>query len=204
MTMRPLALLIFLTTDGVMQAPREPDEDRSGGFRRGGWANDCWDEVMQQVGANAMATPYDLLLGRRTYELFARSQAGDAKTPMGQATKYVVTSSPETLAWTGSQALTGDVAQSVARLKAEDGPLLQVHGSWQLCQTLLREDLVDLYRLWTFPVVVGEGKRLFANGAAPGNLELIDAASTPGGAIMSLYRRRNPTEDSSRPPETAA
>lgn len=191
--MRELSILTFLTLDGVMQAPRLPAEDPSGGFERGGWATPYWDDVMTQVRREAMSTPYDLLLGRRTYDLFAAHNA-NADDPeaarMNDATKFVATSNPDTLGWRNSTALTADIAAQIARLKQQDGPLLQVHGSWQLIQTLLAHDLVDHFRLWTFPVVVGAGKRLFEPGAAPRALTLVKSERTSAaGVVMNLYRR---------------
>ncbi len=189
--MRELAILTFLTADGVMQAPRMPEEDASDGFSHGGWALGCWDEVMEQVGREAMSDPYDLLLGRKTYDLFAASFVGDGdENPMNSATKIVATSSPETLQWANSKAITGDIAAAVSKLKREEGPLLQVHGSWQLVQTLLAHGLIDLFRLWTFPVVVGSGKRLFGEDSSPTRLRLLKTEPCPSGAVMNLYRRR--------------
>lgn len=187
---RDLAILTFQTLDGVMQAPKLPREDPSGGFEQGGWADPHWDGVMAQVEKEAMAEPYDLLLGRKTYELFAPhfSAAGD-QNPMNNATKYVATSTLTKLDWKNSKILTGDIAKKVTDLKDQDGPLLQVHGSWQLIQTLLANDLIDEFRLWTFPVVVGPGKRLFAEGAKPRNLTLLKANTTSTGATMGIYRR---------------
>jgi dihydrofolate reductase len=191
--MRELAVLTFVTLDGVMQAPRMPDEDRSGGFEHGGWAADCWDDVMEQVRSEAMATPYDFLFGRKTYDMFAAHwpQVGDDNPEakrMNNATKFVATSSPSTLGWTNTRPITGDIAAEVARLKQQDGPLLQVHGSWQLIQTLLAHGLVDEFRLWTFPVIVGSGKRLFGREIEPTTLELKKTAACPSGAVMNIYR----------------
>ncbi len=187
---RELAILTFQTLDGVMQSPKLPDEDLSGGFRQGGWADPHWDGVMAQVEKKAMAVPYDLLLGRKTYESFAPyfSPAGD-DNPMNRARKYVATSTLTELDWNNSVALAGEAAEEVSRLKNRDGPLLQVHGSWQLIQTLLANDLIDEFRIWTFPVVVGAGKRLFGEGALPKNLMLLKAGTTPTGATMGIYRR---------------
>ncbi len=186
---RELAILTFQTLDGVMQSPKLPQEDPSGGFRHGGWADPHWDGVMEQVGKEAMAVPYDLLLGRKTYEVFAPhfSPSGN-KNPMNSATKYVVTSTLTKVDWNNSVILAGDVAEEVSRLKNQNGPLLQVHGSWQLIQTLLSNDLIDEFRIWTFPVVVGAGKRLFGGGAIPKNLTLLKADTTSTGATMSIYR----------------
>ncbi len=187
--MRELAILTFQTLDGVMQAPRLPDEHGSSGFERGGWAAPYWDDVMEQVGRVAMATAYDVLLGRRTYELFASNfpAAGD-KHPMNKARKFVATSTLSELEWENSVRITGDIAAEVARLKSEDGPLLQVHGSWELVQTLMSHRLIDEYRLWTFPIVVGSGKRLFGEGTVPAALKLTRTEPCASGAVMSIYR----------------
>lgn len=192
--MRELAILTFVTLDGVMQAPRMPDEDPSGGFEHGGWAADCWDDVMEQVRREAMATRYDFLFGRKTYDMFAAHwpHVGDDDPEarrMNSATKFVATSSPSDLGWTNTKPITGDIAAEVARLKQQDGPLLQVHGSWQLIQTLLAHGLVDEFRLWTFPVIVGSGKRLFGRGIEPTTLELEKTAGCSSGAVMNIYRR---------------
>ncbi|MFV1990590.1 MAG: dihydrofolate reductase family protein [Acidimicrobiales bacterium] len=190
--MRELAILTFVSLDGVMQGPSGPDEDPSGGFTRGGWAQACWDAVMEQVKVEAMAEPYDLLLGRTTYELFAAG-APEASDPLSimlnNATKYVVTSAPGNLEWQNSVVVGGDIAGEIAKLKDQDGPLLQVHGSGELIQLLLAHGLIDEFRLWTFPVLVGSGKRLFDSGCVPTDLSLVKTATTPGGATMSIYRR---------------
>ncbi len=190
--MRKLAILIFQTLDGVMQSPTSPEEDPSGGFTNGGWAVNCWEEVMEQVMREAMADPYDLLLGRKTYELFAPSWTNaPSDNPVAQklnsATKYVATSTLTELEWNNSKPITGDISVEVARLKEQDGPLLQVHGSWQLIQTLHSNRLIDEYRLWTFPVIVGSGKRLFVEGSAQTNLKLIKMDTCPTGATMNFY-----------------
>ncbi|MEM9069435.1 MAG: dihydrofolate reductase family protein [Myxococcota bacterium] len=187
--MRELAILTFTSLDGVMQAPRLPEGDPAGGFR-GGWAAPYWEEVMPHVAKHAMASPYDLLLGRRTYDLFFAHQGSDPSSPMSAATKFVVTSSPNTLRWANSVALTGDVESEVTRLKNQDGPLLQVHGSWKLIQALLAHDLVDEFRIWTFPVLVGSGKRLFSAERLPPRLRLrATEAVGVSGVVMQIYRR---------------
>lgn len=198
--MRKLAILTFQTLDGVMQAPSVPEEDFSGDFTQGGWANECWAEVMEQVGREAMAEPYDLLLGKTTYESFASSfsNAGNgnpAAEKLNNARKYVVTSSLKELQWQNSEKISGDIPAEISRLKEQDGPLLQVHGSWQLIQTLLASELVDEFRLWTFPVVVGSGKRLFADGAVPTSLKLTKFETCPCGAFMNFWR---PTQSISK------
>jgi len=193
--MRDLAILTFMTLDGVMQGPSSPEEDPSDGLIQGGWAAPYWNEVMQQVEAEAMSVPYDLLLGRTTYDLFASSfQNADegnlAAHRLNGAHKFVATSSAtRPLEWRSATRITGDVATEVARLKAQDGLLLQVHGSWQLIQTLLEHDLVDELRLWTFPVVLGSGKRLFAQGSTPADFKLLKTGRTPNGVMMGIYRR---------------
>ncbi|MEM7636526.1 MAG: dihydrofolate reductase family protein, partial [Pseudomonadota bacterium] len=185
--------LTFVTLDGVMQAPAMPDEDRSGGFARGGWAAPYWDEVMSQVGREAMAQPYDMLFGRKTYDLFAGHwpdvEGDPAADMMNAATKHVVTSSPDTLNWANSHAITGNITDKVAGLKNQDGPLLQVHGSGELIQTLMAADLVDEYRLWIFPTVVGPGKRLFQQSYGHRSLRLSKSETCRNGVIMNIYRR---------------
>lgn len=191
--MRDLAVLTFLTLDGVMQAPVQPDEDTSGGFQRGGWSFKYFEEVMPQVEEEAMSQPFDLLFGRKTYESFAAHWPNVTGSPhadkLNSARKYVATSTLTELAWNNSQPITGDIAAEVARLKAQDGPLLQIHGSWQLIQTLLAHDLVDEYRLWTFPVVIGTGKRLFGEDTVPMDLTLVKTSATSNGVVMTIYRR---------------
>ncbi len=191
---RELAILTFVTLDGVMQAPAQPEEDFSGDFKHGGWAKPYWDEVMAQVKEEAMDEPYDLLLGRKTYEIFkphfskATDNDGDAAF-LNKARKYVATNSLKDLDWNNSIAITGDVAAGVTQLKAHDGPLLQVHGSWQLIQCLLANDLIDEFRLWTFPVVVGSGKRLFGEHTVEYDLTRVKTRAASNGALMGIYRR---------------
>lgn len=185
--MRKLAILTFITLDGVMQAPRIPAEDFSDGFTGGGWATPYWDEVMNLVAKEAMDQPYDALFGRNTYDVFSDNAATDH--PMHNLKKMVVTSKPDTLTWNNSTAIIGDIASEVGKLKQQNGPLLQVHGSHELIQTLLENDLVDELRLWIFPVVLGSGKRLFGAGSIPENFHLVKTDSTPNGVIMGLYER---------------
>ncbi len=188
--MRELAILTFTTLDGVMQAPVEPWEDRSGGFTSAGWAKPYWDPVMAQVADVAMAAPYDVLLGRTTYDNFHRaSLESEEETPLDVAQKYVVTSADAPLEWMNSVKINGDIAASVQALKTMDGLVLQVHGSWQLIQLLMAHDLIDEFRIWTFPVILGEGKRLFPSGAPPRDLTLVRLEPTGNGAAMSIYRR---------------
>ena len=189
--MRKLIVSTFLTLDGVMQAPGGPGEDDSGGFTLGGWSVNYWDEQMGQVMGAAMGTPFDLLLGRRTYDIFAAywphatDEAG-AK-PLNDATKYVASRSRPTLEWSKSVLIEGDAAEGVAALKKEDGPELQVHGSGNLIQTLMRHNLVDQYRLWVFPLVIGSGKRLFSEGTVPSALQLMDSTVSTTGVVIGTY-----------------
>ena len=193
--MRELAILSFVTLDGVMQSPTSPEDDPSGGFRGGGWGAPYWAEVMPQVYVEAMSEPYDLLFGRKTYDVFASHWPNvGAEDPVAArlngGRKYVVTRSAEhPLPWGPSTRIGGDAVNEIGRLKAGDGPLIQVHGSAEMIQTLLAHHLIDEFRLWTFPVVVGEGKRLFADGVAPGNLSLVRTGSTGNGVVMAVYRR---------------
>ena len=188
--MRKLIVSTFLTLDGVMQAPGGPEEDQSGGFAHGGWSVNYWDQRMGEVMGEAMSTGFDLLLGRKTYDIFAAfwPHADDpGARPLNDATKYVASRSRPTLEWSRSVLLEGDAADAVAALKQEDGPELQVHGSGDLIQTLVRHSLVDEFRLWVFPVVIGSGKRLFAEGAIPAGLRLADSTVSTTGVVIGTY-----------------
>lgn len=191
--MRRLTVNTFLTLDGVMQAPGGPEEDPTGGFTHGGWSVNYWDDLMGQAMGEAFARPFDLLLGRRTYEIFAahwphaRDQPGAEQ--LNSARKYVASRTLDTVEWENSTLLEGEVAEAVARLKEEDGPEIQVHGSSNLLQTLLERDLVDEFRLWTFPLVLGTGKRLFGDGAMPRGLRLVDSKTSTTGVVISTYER---------------
>jgi dihydrofolate reductase len=189
--MRKLIVQTFLTLDGVMQAPGGPGEDDSGGFAYGGWSVNYWDEQMGQVMGEATSKPFAMVLGRRTYDIMAAywptapEEAG-AKT-FNDATKYVASRSRPTPEWSNSVLIEGDAAEGIAALKQEDGPELQVHGSGNLIQTLLRHDLVDQYRLWVFPLVIGSGKRLFSEGTIPAGLKLVDSKVSTTGVVMGTY-----------------
>lgn len=191
--MRELAILTFVTLDGVMQAPSMPEEDTSGGFEHGGWAAPYWGEVMNHVQKEAMATPYDMLFGRKTYELFAShwpqaDQSDPTVRMMNNATKYVTTNTVNQFNWKNTVPIKGDIPAEIDRLKQQDGPLLQVHGSGKLIQTLLVNNLIDEFRLWTFPVAVGDGKRLFSDGMQPVHLNLVKSEPCTNGAVMNIYR----------------
>jgi dihydrofolate reductase len=174
-----------------MQAPGGPGEDDDGGFAYGGWSVNQWDDTMADVMSSIMSTPFDLLLGRRTYEIFAsywpNAPEDAGGKPLNDATKYVVSRGHPKLGWGPAVLLEGDAAERVRQLKEGDGPELQVHGSGNLIQTLLREGLVDEFRIWTFPVVIGSGKRLFADGSVPAALRLVDTTVSTTGVVIGTY-----------------
>jgi dihydrofolate reductase len=190
--MRKLIVSTFLTLDGVMQAPGGPEEDDSDSFAYGGWSVNYWDDQMGQVMGDAMSKPFDLLLGRKTYDIFAafwpNATDNSGAKPLNDATKYVVSHGKPELSWNRSVLIDGDAAEGIAALKKEDGPELQVHGSANLIQTLLRHGLVDEFRLWVFPVVIGSGKRLFSDGTIPGGLKLVDSTISTTGVIIGTYQ----------------
>jgi dihydrofolate reductase len=191
--MRKIITSTFVSFDGVMQAPGGPEEDPTGGFTEGGWSFSYWDGAMQKTMGENMATPFDLLLGRKTYEIFAAHwpyAAGDNPITVlfNKATKYVASHSLDKVGWINSQLLKGDIAAEVARLKQGEGPDLQVHGSSMLLQTLTRAQLVDEYRVWIFPLVLGHGKRLFETGTPPQGLALADSKTSTTGVLMNVYR----------------
>lgn len=189
--MRKLIVSTFLTLDGVMQAPGGPGEDDSDGFTHGGWSVNYWDERMGEVMGAAMGVPFDLVLGRKTYDIFAahwpHASEEDGAKPLNDATKYVASRSQPTLEWSNSVLIEGDAAAGIAALKKQDGPELQVHGSGNLIQTLLRHSLVDEYRLWVFPLVIGSGKRLFSEGTIPAGLKLVDSTVSTTGVMIGTY-----------------
>jgi dihydrofolate reductase len=190
--MRKLVVNTFLTLDGVMQAPGGPEEDPTSGFTLGGWSVNYWDDVMGKVMDERMGRPFDLLLGRRTYEIFAAhwpfSDEPVADT-LNSARKYVASRTLDKTEWNNSTLLGGEVAQEVAALKQQDGPEIQVHGSSELIQTLLRHDLVDEFRLMIFPLVVGGGKRLFGEGTVPAGFTVRDATTSTTGVLIATYER---------------
>jgi dihydrofolate reductase len=189
--MRKINVLTFLTMDGVMQGPGGPEEDTSDGFRRGGWSVGYFDEAVGQEMTRQMGHPFDLLLGRRTYEIFA-SHWPRVKDPMADvinnATKYVATNRPVTKDWKTVR-LEGDLVEALRRLKEASGPELQVHGSGTLIQTLLKNDLVDELWLKIFPVTVGSGRRLFSDGTAYAGFELLESRASASGVILAKYKR---------------
>ena len=188
--MRKLIVNTFVTLDGVMQAPGGPEEDPAGGFTYGGWSFHYWDDAMNNVMTEFMGKPFDLLLGRKTYEIFAahwpHSQEPGADQ-LNTAKKYVASRTLTKVDWNNSTLLKGDVVQEIRKLKDQDGPELQVHGSSNFVQTLLQNHLADLYNVWIFPVVIGKGKRLFDQGTVPAALRLINSTVSTTGVIITTY-----------------
>lgn len=189
--MRKLIVLTFVSLDGVMQGPGGPGEDPSGGFSHGGWTVPFFDEFLGNVMAEQMSEPFDLLLGRKTFELFASywPYHVDEGPGINKATKYVVSNTMTTHQWSKSVFLKGNVAHEIKKLKGQDGPDLQVHGSSNLIQTLLKHDLVDEFWLKIFPISLGSGKRLFAEGTIPASFALVDSKSSPSGVIIANFKR---------------
>jgi dihydrofolate reductase len=191
--MRKLVVNTFLSLDGVMQGPGAPQEDTTGGFTHGGWTVGYWDDVMGAVMGELMSEPYDLLLGRKTYEIFAAHWPYITDDPtadkLNSVTKYVASNTLDRVEWNNSTLLEGDVAEQVAKLKEGPGPDISVQGSGDLIQTLLHHDLVDEMHLWFFPVVLGKGKRLFGDGAVPAGLKLVDTKTSTTGVVIATYER---------------
>jgi dihydrofolate reductase len=189
--MRKLVVQTFLTLDGVMQAAGGPGEDDSGGFAHGGWSVNYWDDVMVQFMTEVTSRPFAMVLGRQSYDVMAahwpHAPEDAGGKPFNDATKYVASRSRPRLEWRNSVLIQGDAAAGIAALKQEDGPELQVHGSANLIQTLLRHNLVDLYRLMVFPLVIGSGKRLFAEGTIPSGLKLVDSRISTTGVMIGTY-----------------
>lgn len=190
--MRRLIVLSFITLDGIMQAPGGPEEDPSDDFKYGGWSVGYFDDFLGNVMSEQMGHPFDLLLGRKTFDIFAsywpqvKDETGVA---INRAKKYVVSRRPVNLDWKTTVPIDGDVVAKIKQLKKEDGPELQVHGSGNLIQTLLKHDLVDQLWLKTFPVTVGAGKRLFAEGTMPAGFTVTNSRTSPSGVVVASYAR---------------
>ena len=198
--MRKLVVGTFLTMDGVMQAPGRPDEDREGGFQHGGWLVPYYDEKFGDIMTEWTVRAGGFLLGRKTYEIFATywpkvTDPADAiAKALNSRPKYVASRSLKRVEWNESSLLKGDVAKAVARLKAEPGGEIQVHGSGKLVQTLLKHDLVDTFRLWHFPLLLGGGKRLFGDGTIPVGFRLVETQTNTKGAVLKVYERAGKLE----------
>jgi dihydrofolate reductase len=189
--MRKVIVLSFITLDGVMQAPGGPTEDTSGGFAHGGWVVPHFDEFLGTVMGEQMSQPFDLLLGRKTFEIFASYWPHHPEEAPGiaNATKFVASTTMTSHDWHKTVFLKGDVVDEIRKLKGQDAPDLQVHGSSNLIQTLLKHDLIDEFWLKIFPVTLGSGKRLFAEGTMPAGFKLSDSQVSPAGVIIAKYER---------------
>jgi dihydrofolate reductase len=195
MSMRKLVVGAFVTLDGVMQAPGGPDEDRDGGFQHGGWLVPYFDEKFVESMTEWTKRAGAFLLGRKTYQIFAGSwpnatdPADESAVALNTRPKFVASRTLDEVTWNNSHLLKGDAAEEVAKLKAQAGGEIQVHGSSDLVQTLLKHNLIDTLRIWQFPVVVGTGKRLFGEGTTPGSFRLVDTHQTATGAVLHVYER---------------
>ncbi len=191
--MRKIIVLTFVTLDGVMQAPGGPQEDDSGDFNLGGWSVGYWDDFLQKVMGEQMGHPFEMLLGRKTYDIFAAAWPKiDPENAINKCRKYVVTHNPippETNVWKNSIRIDANAAEKIRKLKEDDGPEIQVHGSSNLIQTLFKNDLVDELWLKIYPITLGKGKRLFGKGAIQAGFELIESKSSPNGVIVAKYRK---------------
>lgn len=193
--MRKLVVLSFITLDGVMQAPGGPEEDPTGGFKHGGWVAGYFDDFLGDVMLKQMSKPFDLLLGRKTYEIFAahwpyvKANEDPIAAGINNAKKYVASKTLKKLDWRNSELIKGDVAKEVKKLKEHSGPEIQVHGSGNLIQTLLKHDLVDELWLKIFPITLDRGKRLFAEGTIPVGFKLLESETSPTGVIIASYAR---------------
>ncbi|MFL5734131.1 MAG: dihydrofolate reductase family protein [Chloroflexia bacterium] len=189
--MRKIVTSTFVTLDGIMQAPGGPGEDDSGGFKWGGWSVNYWDDMMAQVMGETLGRQPELLLGRKTYEIFAGYWPNAKDEPgadnLNNANKYVVSRTLDKVDWQNSTLIKGDVVKEITRLKELDGPELQVHGSSNLIQTLLKHNLIDEMQLLIYPVVIGTGKRLFGEGTNPSSFKLVDSKTSSSGVIIAKY-----------------
>jgi dihydrofolate reductase len=197
--MRKIIVLSFITLDGVMQGPGGPTEDTSGSFTYGGWTVPYFEDFLGMTMEEQMSKPFDLLLGRKTFEIFASywPHYDGGKNPINEATKYVASNTLTTHEWSKSVFLKSNVVDEIKKLKQQDGPDLQVHGSGNLIQTLLKHDLVDEFWLKIFPITLGTGKRLFAEGAMPVAFTLHESKTSPRGVIVASYKRAGEVETGS-------
>jgi dihydrofolate reductase len=189
--MRKIIVLEFITLDGVMQAPGGPEEDTSGNFKYGGWTVPFFDEFSGKAMGEQMKPPFNLLLGRKTFEIFASywQEHASGWPGINEATKYVISNTLTKHDWINSIFIKGDIREEINKLKMQDGLDLQVWGSGQLVQTLLQHDLVDELALKTFPITLGSGKRLFNEGTIPVAFKLTDNKVSPSGVIFANYER---------------
>ncbi|MER8390806.1 dihydrofolate reductase family protein [Mesorhizobium sp. M0045] len=203
--MRKIIAATFVSLDGVMQAPGGPQEDPVGGFKFGGWTFHYWDDVMGAAMGETFSKPFALLLGRKTYDIFAAHWPYQKNDPIADSfnavTKYVATHRPDTLSWQNSQPLGSDVVATLRRMKQEDGPDLLIQGSSELIQTLLANDLIDEISLLIFPLVLGKGKKLFGSGAMPAAFKLTRSQASTTGVLMASYERSGEIKTGSFAPE---
>jgi dihydrofolate reductase len=190
-SMKKIIVLSFVSLDGVMQGPGGPTEDTSGNFTLGGWTVPYFDEFLGKIMEQQMSKPFDLLLGRKTFEIFASywPQHQEEGVGINKATKYVASNTLSMHAWSPSVFLKGNAADEIKQIKQQNGPDLQVHGSANLIQTLLKHDLIDELWLKIFPVALGTGKRLFDSGTIPASFALVDSTSSPSGVIIANFKR---------------
>jgi dihydrofolate reductase len=206
--MRKLIVLSFITLDNVMQGPGGPEEDPAGRFEHGGWLFGYLDDFLLNVMIKQTSKPFDLLLGRKTYEIFAahwpyvNADQDPFAAKLNNAKKYVASKTLRKLDWNNSELINGDVSEGIKRIKEQDGPEIQVHGSSNLVQTLLKHDLVDELWLKIFPVTVGTGKRLFAEGTIPAGFKLLESGISPSGVIIANYERAGEVKRGLLGPET--
>ncbi len=189
--MRKIIVLSFITLDGVMQAPGGKEEDPSGNFQYGGWTVPFFDEFLGEEMGKQMGKPADLLLGRKTFTIFANywPKHEEEWPGINTITKYVASNTLTNPEWQNTKVLSGDVVAEIKKLKQTTGPDLHVHGSGNFIQTLLKNDLVDELRLKIFPVLLGQGRRLFAGGTLPASFKLTDSKTSPNGVILANYQR---------------
>lgn len=189
--MRKLVVVTFMTLDGVMQAPGGPEEDPSGGFKYGGWSVPYSDDLLGETMGRQMTPAADLLLGRKTYEIFAAywPQHADMWPGINEATKYVASTTLTKADWSHTVIFKGDVPGEIKKLKHQEGPDLKVWGSGNFVQTLLKHDLVDELWLKIYPLILGKGKRLFAEGTIPAAYTLQESKTTPSGVIIAYFKR---------------
>jgi dihydrofolate reductase len=188
--MRKIIIASYITMDGVLQAPGGPEEDRSNGFKWGGWSFHYWDELMNNILGKIMSTPFDLLLGRRTYEIFAAHwpyQNDAIGETFNRINKYVVATTPIDLSWKNSILVNKDVVNELKKLKKQDGPDLLVFGSSRLIQTLLSNHMVDVLHTWIFPITLGEGKKLFEEGTQAQQWKLTESVMSTTGVVIASY-----------------
>ena len=189
--MRKVLVLEHISLDGVIQAPGGPDEDTSGGFAHGGWISSYSDPVLGTLLRRQMNLPFDLLLGRKTYDIWAPywPHHAEAWPGVNTATKYVASNTLASGEWQPCVILSGDIAGKVAKIKQEQGPDLHVGGSGDLMQTLIQHDLIDAFWLMIYPITLGAGKRLFADGTIPAAFKVTESKVTPNGVIVVNYER---------------